>query len=107
MLSILTQNNRFEEIGVPYVALWVDSMIDANLLPGGSSIDETQWQIIGPQYNFAYWQNGASVDVEPADVSFPSFKDYMTIFILNISAGAHTMMGAVRWKYISPREGAA
>lgn len=91
----ITQNDGFEEKGDLYVSIYVGSVAAANLLPGGSGIDESQWQIIGPYFDYAEWEAE----------SFAKHKDHVTLYIRNISAGSQTLIIKSKWKYLSPREG--
>src|SRR3990167_7536951 len=44
----LTQDKEFEIFGENYISTYVRNITTANLLPGGSGVDESQWQVIGP-----------------------------------------------------------
>ena len=59
------------------VSLYVGSVAVANQLPGGSSIDESQWQIIGP---WSDW--GATNNVNHKTL----------VYVRNISAGSLTVL---------------
>jgi|SRR3989344_886868 len=91
----ITQNNEYEIKGDVYVALYVDSIDEDNLLPGGSNVDETDWKVVGPYFDYRAWENAG----------FPVFEDYVSLYVLNISAGTKDVLIYYKWKYVSPREG--
>ena len=95
LITSLTQNNKYELLAIPFIASYVGTVTSANELPGGASIDESQWQVIGPRYDYATWSSN----------NFPQHIDYATLFIRNISAGSVTVNFLIKWRYISPREG--
>ena len=94
--SSIAQNDEFELQGHVYLSMYVGTVAVANLLPGGSAIDESQWQIIGPHYEFYKW----------SDSNFARHREYVTIYVRNISAGTVTLTFYFKWHYVSPREGA-
>ena len=53
----LNQPDGYELLGIVYTAIYVGSVSDANQLPSGSNIDETQWTVIGPFYDFDNWED--------------------------------------------------
>lgn len=59
------------------VSLYVGSVAAANQLPGGSGIDESQWQVIGP------WN-----DLQATD----SINHKVKVYVRNISAGSSTVI---------------
>lgn len=82
-------------LALPYITLYVGSVADANELPGGSGIDESQWQVIGPKHPYDTW----------AERDFPRNEESVVLYIRNISAGASkTVLISSRWKYLSLRE---
>lgn len=93
--STLTQNNKFEILGVHYIEIYIGSVATANQLPGGSSIDESQWQVIGPFYAKRNWDNAVN----------PKHEEISVTYIRNISAGNQTVIFRNKWRYFSPREG--
>ena len=68
------------------LTIYVGSVLAANQLPGGSTIDETTYQIIGPWYDWGATDN-KNVKVK--------------LYILNISAGTVTILTRSVWRYIS------
>ena len=49
----ITHNREFDILSAEtYLSLYQGSVTSANQLPGGSSVDESQWQIIGPFYDW-------------------------------------------------------
>ncbi len=82
----LSTKDHTKLFAVPNFTLYQDSVASANALPGGSSIDETEYQFIGP------WHDWASTDNKNVKVK---------LFILNISAGTVTIHGRVLWRYIA------
>ena len=71
-----------------YVGIWVDSIADENHLPGGSSIDESQWQLYSPQFNYRLWDGSKD-------------ESKLFLYVRNISAGSHTLLIRTRTKYLS------
>jgi hypothetical protein len=92
----LTQNKGFELLGIPYITLYVGSIADTNTLPGGASIDESQWQIIGPFFDEEEWE----------DNEFADHKEFARLYVRNISAGTVDLISVIKWRYFSPQEGA-
>lgn len=92
LTSTLNQTTGAELQGIFYIAIYIGSVADANLLPGGSGIDESQWQVIGPRYSYENW----------SAVSFSQSKDIASIYVRNISAGSQTVIFKTKWRYISP-----
>lgn len=75
------------------ITLWHGSVSILNLLPGGSSVDESAWQIIGPRNEWSF--SGGTTEVG---------NDFVVsrTYIRNISAGAsQTLNVRVRAKYIT------
>ena len=91
--ATITQNDGYEIFGHSYLSMYVGNIAVANLLPGGSSIDESQWDIIGPHFEFYKW----------SDTGFAKHKEITTIYVRNISAGSVTLTFRFKWRYISPR----
>lgn len=92
----LTQNSEYELSANNYLAIYIGSVATANLLPGGAGIDETQWQVIGPFYDYDEW----------TDQSYAKHIEIVSLYVLNISAGAQTVLIRNKWRYISPQESA-
>jgi hypothetical protein len=91
----ISQNTSYPLQGNIYIALYVGSVASANLLPGGASIDESQWQII-VRNSLEDWENADTV----------LDKEYASVYVRNISAGAaQVVILRTKWKYFSPREG--
>jgi hypothetical protein len=90
----LTQNSEYELIAENFVTVYIGSVASANILPGGSGIDESQWQMIGPFQSFARW----------ASENYPRHQSMNTLYLRNISAGAQTILLYNRWRYFCPRE---
>ena len=59
------------------VTLYIGSVAAANQLPGGSAIDESQWQVIGP------WNDWGATD----NVNVKTL-----IYVRNISAGSQSVL---------------
>ena len=91
--ATITQNDGYEIFGHPYLSMYVGNIAVANLLPGGSSVDESQWNIIGPHFEFYKW----------SDTGFAKHKEITTIYVRNISAGSVTLTFRFKWKYVSSR----
>lgn len=71
-------------------ALYVGSVAGANLLPGGSSIDESQFQIIGGNFSLLKY---SQEEVGPYELANHQY-------IRNISAGTISLIIQVRVRYI-------
>lgn len=71
-------------------AVYVGSVAGANLLPGGSSIDESKYQVIGS--NFSVIDTSANTVTDN--------KLFNHLFIRNISAGAVDLIIHVHVRYI-------
>lgn len=73
-------------LAIPDLSFYVDSVADANKLPGGSGIDESQWQMIGPWFDWAATDN----------------RNHITkVYIRNISAGAVVVTARARVRFIT------
>ncbi len=85
-------------IAEPEFSLWKTSVSAANLIPNGSGIDMSQFQIVGP------WNEWTEVLLTDGaiDVAVPKFAIVSRIYIRNISAGASTVIVArARVRYIT------
>lgn len=71
-------------------AVYVNSVAAANLLPGGSAIDESQFQVIGNNFSL--------IDTAGAAVNDSQLVNHW--YCRNISAGAVTLVIHVRVRYI-------
>jgi len=83
--TLETENNT-KLLAILDSSLYVGSVTDANQLPTGSAINETQYQIIGP------WYDWGSTDNKNVKVK---------LYVLNISAGTVTVLGRSIWRYIA------
>lgn len=72
--------NEFDRriMGTTERATYVGSVSNDNLLPGGTAVDESQWQVIGP-FNAVIKTNGSAVDGNELANQ---------LYVRNISAGA-------------------
>ncbi len=86
----VTNNYNKRLLGIIERAVYVDSVAAANLLPGGASIDETDWQIIGS--NFSVIDTGGTPVVDN--------KLFNHLFLHNISAGTVNLIFHVHVRYI-------
>jgi len=93
--TVLTQNDTYSILAIPFISMYIGSVAAANQLPGGSSIDESQWQVIGPRMNQEDWESAL----------YPRHKEYATVYVRDISAGTVDLIFVIDWKYISTREG--
>jgi len=94
--SVLTQNSGYPIFAIPFISMYVGSVAAANQLPGGSSIDESQWQFTQARMNQEDWETAG----------YPTDSEYATIYVRNISAGSVSIVFVVEWKYLCSREGA-
>jgi len=83
--TLETENNT-KLLAILDSSLYVTSVADSNQLPSGSGVDETQYQIIGP------WYDWGSTDNKNVKVK---------LYVLNISAGTVTVLGRSIWRYIA------
>ena len=99
ILDLLIINNLDANLIVePEFSLYQTSVAAANLIPFGSAITASQFQIIGP---WNEWTGVESFAVD-ADEPIPSFAVLSHLYIRNISAGASTVIIAeVRDRYIT------
>lgn len=72
------------------ISVYVDSVATTSQLPGGTSIDESNWQVIGPWYDWAA-TDGQNVKI--------------LLYIRNISAGSVTLYIRTQHRYIVDIEG--
>ena len=96
LTSQITQERTYELLGIPYITAYVGSVADANLLPGGSAVDEANWIVIPPYFPYYRWE----------DVAFARHIETAQMVVRNISAGSVTVIFNIKWRYLSPREGA-
>lgn len=75
-------------LAIPDISVYVGSATSANQLPGGSSIDESDWQFIGP------WQDLAATDGNTVNT---------IVYVRNISAGTSTVILQVKSRLITNR----
>lgn len=96
--ALLINNKDADMIGEPEFSLWETSIAAANLMPDGSSIDMSQWQVMGP------WNEWAEIVVAGGsiDLAIPTLAIASRIYVRNISAGASTVVVArARIRYIT------
>ncbi len=78
LFTITTSSNSGAKVMVAAdIAVYIGTAVTANQLPGGASIDESQWQVIGP------WN-----DFESSD----GINTKTLVYIRNISAGSQTVI---------------
>ena len=98
---LLINDKDADLIAEPEFSLWEGSISSANLIPNGSSIDASQYQIIGP------WNEWTEVVIAggSVDISIPTLAIASRIYIRNISAGAATTIVArARVRYITNQD---
>jgi len=96
--TILTNNMSANIIGEPEWSLWQDSISAANLIPNGSGVDMSQYQIMGP---WNEWTE-AIIVAGAIDIAVPKFVLTSRIYIRNISSGAATpIIARARLRYIT------
>ena len=89
-----THDKIYPLLGTPFISIYIGSIAEANQLPGGSAIDESQWQIIGPQMYQERWETEG----------YPKHIDFSTMYIRSISSGNVTLIFVIDVKYLSSRE---
>lgn len=86
------QGDKFVNTGILgaefYVAFFEGTPTPANEIGRGANVDESDWQIIGPRYDWLSF----SVD------EYPKHKSIATVYIRNISAGSVSLTVVTRWK---------
>jgi hypothetical protein len=88
----VTNDLGFDMLAVePYVALYIGTVSAANQLPNGSGIDESQWQVVGPFFDFQ------RVVQDHAQSAF-------NVYVRNISAGSVTVIFKTATKFLSRTE---
>ncbi|HEC65691.1 MAG TPA: hypothetical protein ENI23_10370 [bacterium] len=95
---ILINNKDASLIAEPEFSLWKDSISSANLIPNGSAIDMSEFQIMGP------WNEWTEVLLTGGSISVPvpTLAVVSRIYIRNISAGASTtIIARARDRYIT------
>ncbi|HEC65058.1 MAG TPA: hypothetical protein ENI23_07185 [bacterium] len=95
---LLINDKDANMIAEPEFSLWEGSVASANLIPNGSSIDMSQYQIMGP------WNEWTEIVVTGGsiDIAIPAFALASRIYIRNISAGASTtIIARARVRYIT------
>jgi len=96
--TILTNNQSANIIGEPEWSLWQDSISAANLIPNGSSVDMSEYQIMGP---WNEWTE-AIISAGAIDIAVPKFVLTSRIYVRNISSGASTpIIARARLRYIT------
>jgi len=92
--SSISQDQKYEIFGNNYIAVYIGSIAPENELPGGSAVDESQWQVIGPFFSHSSWNSSG----------FARYLEYSKLYIRNISAGSQLVIFKNKWRYLSPRE---
>lgn len=100
ILDLLIINNKNANIIVePEFSLYQTSVSEANLIPFGSNVDPSDYQIIGP---WNEWTGVERFTDIAADEEIPAFATLTHMYIRNISAGASTtILAYVRDRYIT------
>lgn len=102
IFTLLLINNRDADlIAEPEFSLWETSISSANLIPNGSSIDMSQYQILGP------WNEWSEIVIADGsvDVAIPTLAVASRIYVRNISAGASTVIVVrARVRYITNQD---
>lgn len=75
-------------LAIPDITIYAGTVVAANQLPGGTSIDESQWQVIGP------WHDLLATDGNASNV---------IVYVRNISAGTTTVSLFVKSRLITNR----
>ena len=98
---IFINNLDADVIGEPEFSLWKTSVSSANLIPNGSGIDMSQFQIMGP------WNEWTEVLLTGGliGIAVPKLAIISRLYIRNISAGASTVIVArARIRYITNKD---
>jgi len=75
-------------LALPDISIYIGTVTTTNQLPGGSAIDESQWQVIGP------WQDLASTDGNNVRT---------IVYVRNINAGSSVVTLQVKSRLITNR----
>jgi len=98
LVSLILNNNKDADIiGEPEFSLWQDSISAANLLPIGSGIVASEYQIIGP---WNEWTEVLLLGGE-IDLAIPTLAMVSRLYVRNISAGAITLIVRARMRFIT------
>ena len=82
----ISQQNNAKIFAVPDISIYLGSVVAANQLPGGSGVDESLWQVIGP------WNDWGSTDNRNSKTK---------LYVRNISAGSTLVIFEVKARYIT------
>jgi hypothetical protein len=98
--TLFVNDKKADFIVEPEFSLWQGSISFLNLLPGGSNVDPSEFQIIGP---WNEWTEGAVLGLSGAfDIALPTYVSVSKIYVRNISAGASTtIIARARLRYIT------
>ncbi len=100
---LIVNKNDATMIVEPEFSLWETSITNTNLIPGGSNITTSDYQVIGP---WNEWAEGAVLGLSGLfDIPVPTFVGVSRIYIRNISAGASTtIIARARVRYITNQD---
>jgi len=85
----ISQANNAKMFAIPDISIYIGSVSANNQLPGGSAIDESEWQVIGP------WNDWGTTDNKNSKTK---------IYVRNISAGSSTVLFRVKSRFITNRQ---
>ena len=99
IFSVVIENNKSSSIMAEVEwSLWQTSVTDANLIPNGSSIDASDYQIIGP---WNEWREFA-LSGQNVTKTMPNYAQVNRLYVRNIAAGASTVIEAkARVRYLT------
>ena len=87
----VSQKNNAKMFAVPDISIYLGSVATNNQLPGGSSVDESQWQVIGP------WNDWGTTDNQNSKTK---------VYVRNISAGSTTVLFRIKSRFFTNRQDA-
>ena len=87
----LSQKNNAKMLNVPDISIYLTSVATNNQLPGGSAVDESQWQVIGP------WNDWGTTDNKNSKTK---------LYVRNVSAGSTLVLFRVKSRYLTNRRDA-
>ena len=82
----ISQENNAKILAIPDFSIYIGSVTTATQLPGGSSIDESEWQVIGP------WNDWGTTDNRNSKTK---------LYVRNVSAGDSLVIFRVKSRFIT------
>ncbi len=87
----ISQKNNAKMFAIPDISIYIGSVATDNQLPGGSSVDESEWQVIGP------WNDWGTTDNQNSKTK---------IYVRNISAGDSLVIFKIKSRFLTNKQDA-